>query len=200
MYLAFFVPKEAMANKYIITAIYNKLNYGWKLTYIDAAPYTISGKTAPQLFELARQSYAKHYLLNTYITMVSAFNCSRPSTIWDYEADSAMNSFYGKITGEAAANYKFPITIKQVATQPIIFNVFNKTLPEGEFPMFYYLSKIKVTDTTAIKRENEGMRKVLDQTFPGISQEKKYLLFSAFNERPDSKKTVGHFDMTEKLK
>lgn len=200
MYMAFFIPKEAIANKYMITAIYCKLNYGWKLTDLDVAPYTIGGKTAPHLYEQARQSYAKHYLLNSYLTLVSASNCSRPSTIWDYEADSAMNAFYGKITGEASASYKFPLTIDQVPTKPKIFNIFNQTLPEGEFPMIYYLSSIKVTDTTAIKQENENIKKVLDQTLPGMDREKKYLLFSAFNERPDGKKTVAHFDMTERLK
>ncbi len=55
MYMAFFVPKS-IPNKYMISAVYCKFNYGWKLTRLEVSPYTYNGKTAPELyFEVAKK-------------------------------------------------------------------------------------------------------------------------------------------------
>jgi hypothetical protein len=110
-----------------------------------------------------------------------------------------MSSFYNKVLKEAYGLYRFPLAIKQVPSHPYIIRIFNQTTPEGVFPMIYYISSIKVQDTTAIKQENENIKKVINQTLPGIDQDKKYVLYSAFNKLPSGMK-VDHFDMTAKLK
>jgi hypothetical protein len=199
MYISIFVPKEGI-NKYMITAIYCKYDYGWKLSQLDAEPYTINGKTAPELFKQAKESYAKNYLIDALNTSASAFTCTRPSSVWKYDNEDEFTSFYNKLLKEAGEQYKFPIAIKQVATNPRIIRIFNQTTSEGVFPMIYYLSTIKLKDTTAIKQENENIKKVIDQTLPGIDKDKKYVYYSAFNEAPAAMKTVEHFDMTQKLK
>ncbi|MEN0056904.1 MAG: hypothetical protein AAGC65_24710 [Mucilaginibacter sp.] len=201
MYLAFFVPKnKTIANQEMITAVYSKYDYGWKLSDLKVRSYTVNGKTAPQLYQQAKESYRKGYLMDAFNTASSAILCSHPSTLWRYAKEPEFTYFYNTVMKEAANHYKFPIVIDQVPTHPRIFNIFNQTTPEGDFPMIYYLSSIKLTDTTAVKQENERIKKVITQTFPGIDQNKKYVLYSAFNERPDGKKTVDHIDMESKLK
>jgi len=201
MYLAFFVPKnKAIANQDMITAVYSKYDYGWKLNDLDVYPYTINGKTAPELYLQAKESYKKGYLMDAFNIASSSIACSRPSTLWKYSKEAEFSYFYNMVMKEAMNHYTFPIVIKQVPTHPRIFRIFNKTTPEGDFPMIYYLSSVKLKDTIAIRQENEHIRKVIGQTFPGIDQNKKYVLYAAFNEQPNGKKSSDHVDMESKLK
>src|ERR1700754_1210649 len=67
MYLAFFAPKnKAIANQDLITAVYCKYDYGWKLSDLDVYPYKINGKTAPELYLQAKESYNKNYLMDAF--------------------------------------------------------------------------------------------------------------------------------------
>ena len=201
MYFAFFVPKnKAVPNQDMIAAVYCKYDYGWKLSQLDASGYKVNGKTAPELYDQARECYNKGFLIDALNISSSAIDCSRPSDLWKYNGELEMSDFYNKVLREAYGTYKFPIAIKQVSTHPYIFRIFNQTTPEGVFPMIYYVSSIKLQDTTALKLENENIKTVIGQTLPGINQDKKYVLYSAFNERPAAMKTVAHFDMTAKLK
>ncbi len=201
MYFAFFVPKnKAIPNQDMIAAVYCKYNYGWKLSQLDVSHYTFNGKTAPELQDQAQQCYNKGFLIDALNISSSAIDCSRPSDLWKYNGEEEMSNFYNKVLKEAYSTYKFPLAIKLVSTHPHIIRIMNQTTPEGVFPMIYYISSIKLKDTTAIKQENENIKKVINQTLPGIDQDKKYVLYSAFNESPTGIKTVDHFDMTTKLK
>lgn len=199
MYFAFFVPKnKAVPNQDMIAAVYCKYDYGWKLSQLDVSRYKVNGKSAPELYDQAQQCYNKGFLIDALNISSSAIDCSRPSDLWKYNGEVDMSNFYNKVLREAYSQYKFPIAIKQVSTHPRIIRIFNQTTPEGVFPMIYYISSIKVQDTTAIKQENENIKKVIGQTLPGIDQGKKYVLYAAFNQLP-SGAPVNHFDMTAKL-
>jgi len=63
MYLSFFIPRTG-DNKYMISVIYAKYDYGWKISKLDLAPYTINGKTAPELYNLAKEKSGKNYLID----------------------------------------------------------------------------------------------------------------------------------------
>ncbi|MEZ2335209.1 hypothetical protein AB6735_06220 [Mucilaginibacter sp. RCC_168] len=201
MYFAFFVPKDkTIPNQDMIAAVYCKYNYGWKLSQLDVSRYKVNSKTAPELCDQARECYNKGFLIDALNISSSAIDCSRPSDLWKYNSEEDMSNFYNKVLREAYGQYKFPVAIKQVSTHPRIIRIMNQTTPEGVFPMIYYVSSIKLKDTTAIKQENENIKKMIGQTLPGIDQDKKYVLYSAFNESPSGIKTVDHFDMIAKLK
>lgn len=201
MYLAFFVPKnKTMANRDMITAVYSKYDYGWKLNDVDVFPYTINGKTAPELYLQAKESYQKGYLMDAFNIASSSIACSRPSSLWKYSNEAEFSYFYNTVMKEAMNHYTFPIIIDQVPTRPRIFRIFNQTTPEGDFPMIYYTSSINLKDANAIKQENDNIKKVIGKTLPGIDQNKKYVLYSAFNEYPNGKRSVDHVDMESKLK
>jgi len=199
MYFSFFLPKTG-DNKYMITVAYARYDYGWKISQLDLAPYTINGKTAPELFEMAKQQYAKNYLIDAVNDMSLATSCLRPCDMWQYPAETEITEFYTKIMTEANEKYKFPFTLTGVPTKPRIIKIYLKTDPGGSFPVVYYFSSIKLADTTGIKRENENIRKVIGNVMPGIDKNNKYIYYSAFNMKPDGKKTMDHFDMTEKLR
>jgi len=197
MYIAFIVPKTK-GDKYIITAVYCKYNYGWKLNDLSLQPYTITGKTAPQLYQLAMGRYDKGYLIDAYTDMELADKNMRPNQFWLYPQDSLMLAFHGKVAG-VVSNYRYPLIISKVPTQPKIFEITHQTSDEGVFPAVYYLTSINIKDPTALKIENDNIRKAIGAMFPGIDKDKKYIYFSAFNKLPNGKSNPPSYDWEYKL-
>lgn len=198
MYMAFFVPKNGQ-NKWMLTAVYYKYNYGWKLFSLDFNPYTENGKTAPGLLKTAQDKYAQHYLVDAVNIAGMARDCARPNDMWRYAVEDKIAELYGKAMYEANQAYKFPFTITQVPTKPSIIRIVTQDLPEGRFPAIYYLSSVNVSDTNALKRENAGIQKVIGQVIPGIDQDKKYVIYHAYNEMPKAKESISSFEMVDKL-
>jgi hypothetical protein len=198
MYIAFFV-NETAKDKWLITATYSKYNYGWKLSDLDFAMYTINGKTAPELFEQAKEKYAKNYLVEATNTMQLAGSLLRPSQMWVYDNEKDISEFYARLVNEANAKYKFPIVLEQVPTHPRIFRVFSNEFNNGYYPQINYLSSIKLTDTIALKKENEIVKKEISNIFPGIDKDKGYIVYSIFNEMPSTTKSVDRFNINDKL-
>ena len=198
MYFSFFVS-DSPTEKWMIAAIFAKYDYGWKLRDITLSPYTTQGKTSPELFKLAQQKYDKGYLIDAVNLMDLAQNFSMPADEWQYTFSRDMGKFHSKVIDEANDKYHFPYTIDQVKTHPQIIRVYNQKAGDGYVPMVYYLSKVSLKDTMAVKRENAEVQKVIGQVMPGIDKDKKYLMYAAFNQRPNPKVSVDHFDMMVKL-
>jgi hypothetical protein len=197
MYFAFFIPKTG-ENKYLVTTIYAKYGYGWKLNTLDLAPYTINGKTAPELFKLAKEQYDKKYLIDAENTLALATTCLRPTSIWQYPDENEISDFYGKVMEETNKKYRFPFLLSALPLRPKVLNVYNKTTDEGTFPMIYYMTHINLKDTNAVKAENALVRKELSRMLPGIGKYSKYVFYDAFNKWPSGTETVDHFDMIDR--
>lgn len=199
MYIVFYMPqRKDLPNKQMITAVYAKLSYGWKLTFLELQPYTLNGKTAPELFKSAQQHYANHHLIDAVNNTTLAITCLNPSGIWKYDKDDEVRQFYYKVLNEAAKIYKFPTVITQVSTRPGIIGFFNKTTAEGNFPIVSYLTKIKLRDTAAVRNENLQIRKAIGTLMPGLDKNNKYIYYMAYNEQPTYSKQMPHFDMVDK--
>ena len=199
MYIVFFAPKKE-PNRYLFTAVYNKLDYGWKLTRLDVGKYTINGKTAPELYKLAKDEVAKNQLVDGLNTAEQAYECTRPSGGWKYPDEESINKFYTEVMEKVNKKYNFPFTLSKVNTKPQIFRVFNQNSPQGVFPMIYYLTDIKLSNVEALKKENINIQKVIGQAMPGIDKNNKYIYYSVFNQMPDGTKAFDHYDITEKVR
>jgi len=199
MYVAFYLPKK-MKNAWLISIIYSKLDYGWRVTSLDAEHYTINGKTGPELFNIAKDDFNKGYLIDAVNTAAMAESCIKPAPGWQYPDQDNLHDFYGRIVALANDKFKFPLVLNEVPTKPKIFRVFNQANDEGSFPMVHYLSSIKLKEEAAIRRENAQIRKVIGKIMPGIDKNKKYVQYSAFNELPSAKREVDRVEMTDTLK
>ena len=199
MYIVFFVPKS-IPNQYMITAEYSKFDYGWKLNKLDLGPYAVNGKSGAELFKLAQEKYANKCLAVAFTISQLAVECAKPADGWEYPTAKELSDFADKTSEETNKKYEFPYTVTSVGTQPWIFRIYNKTMPDGVFPDIYYISHIKLSDTNAIKKENTSLQKVIGKVFPGIDKDNKYIIYSAFKNMPDGSGSFDHFDMTEKLK
>jgi hypothetical protein len=199
MYISFFLPKKSQ-NSYLISIIWSKLNYGWRVTGLSAEPYTRNGYTGPELYNLAKDAYNKGHLIDALLKAQLAGTCMNPIPEWQYPDTDSLSDFTGRLIGLANEKYKFPFVLNQVPTKPKIFRVFNRDNDEGWFPMVHYLSSIKLKDEVAIRRENAQVRKIIGTVMPGIDQDKKYVQYSAFNQLPSVKREVYRVEMTDTLK
>ena len=199
MYISFFLPKKTQ-NSYLISIIWSKLNYGWRVTGLSAEPYTKNGYTGPELYNLAKVAYNKGYLIDALLKAQLAGTCMNPISEWQYPDADSLSDFSGRLIAVANEKYKFPFVLNAVPTKPKIFRVFNQDNDEGWFPMVHYLSSIKLKNEAAIRMENAQIRKVIGKIMPGIDRDKKYVQYSAFNELPSIKREVDRVEMTDTLK
>ncbi|HVS92766.1 MAG TPA: hypothetical protein VHE59_12070 [Mucilaginibacter sp.] len=199
MYIVFFVPKTN-ANRWMASAIYRKFDYGWKLDRLGLSQYMANGKTAPELYEYAKQELAKHYLVNAVNAMAEARSCLTPYVDWHYPDSARIESVYNKLVNIANRKYVFPYTIGQVATKPRVFAIYTETKPEGVFPVVAYKSTIKLQDTIALKKENENIKRVIGKQVPGIDKDKKYIYYYIYNEWPRYDRSVDRYEIRDLLK
>lgn len=196
-YIAFIVP-QSKGDKFMLTAVYNKYDYGWRLTALNFKPYTMAGKTAPQLCLKALEEYNKGYLVDAYLTMRLANTCMQPSNLWSYPQRVGMSELDGKINN-IIMSYTYPLVMEEVPTKPKIFEVNYQTNNEGIFPVIRYVSSIDISDTIALKKENDIVKKTIGKMFLGIDHDKKYIYFSAYDQLPKPKNKIVSFDMTDRL-
>jgi len=199
MYMAFFLPKGG-DDQYMISVVYSKYKYGWRVTSIGLEQYTINGKTAPQLYQQATAEYNQGYYTDALNTMDLATKCTSPSLYWQYSNEKKISDFYVKTIETSTAKCRFPIIVNTIPTAPQIIRVVNQSIPEGTFPAVYYQSKISLNDTAALRKENAALNKAIEHFIPGITKNKKYLLYSAFNELPTPAKYVKSYDVTYRLR
>jgi hypothetical protein len=202
MYVCFYIVNDGK-EEWLLSSIYNKLDYGWKLCELELNPLSIDGNTAPQWYQQAKKQYENGYLSNAMSSMEQARNCSTPNVMWRYALQNEMDKFYSKLIDEIGSKYKFPLVIQDVPSQPVIFMVVNKDTDEGRSPLIMYLSKINLKDTVMLKQEHEAVKRSIGKIIPGIDKEKKFLLYAVFNEKPDwqkkKSKKVDHYDFKDKV-
>ena len=196
-YYVFMAPKKS-DNKYMISLVFAKLSYGWKITQMDLAEYTVNGKTAPELAQMAKEEYDKKYLVNAVNNMSLAAKCSTPSALWVYPDLNANASFYGKVLDEANKKYHYPLTLEQLPTRPMVLSISMQRNDTWTAPEVWYMTHISIKDTNEVKKENLQVRKLLSKLMPGIDKDNKYVLYDAFNEFPTASRSVDRFEMTDK--
>ena len=199
MYIAFFTPKD-ISNQYIISAIYCKYNYGWKLSHLEVNPYTYNGKTAPELFDQAKNMMVKGYFIDALADLQLAATCANPCEGWQYTGLADMRKFNVQLANALNEKYKYPLTLTQVPTRPRIFSISTQTTPSGVYPLIYYISSIKLKNTDALKKENDEIKEVIGKLVPGIDKDKKFVYYDAFNEYPRYDQSVDRVDFVDKLK
>ncbi|RYY30306.1 MAG: hypothetical protein EOP41_00895 [Sphingobacteriaceae bacterium] len=186
-YIAFLVAPKDAASQRLITAIYGKYNYGWKLNKLDVDLYALNGKSAPQLYKQAKVAYDKKFWVDAANDMTMAMRCFHPSGQWQYTNENTMNQFYYKTLQQAGSKISFPFIISGVATQPKVFRLATEDTPDGTFPLVEYVSKISMSDTTALKKENTAIKTVIGKVIPGIDQDQKRVLYTAYSAVPRKK-------------
>ncbi len=183
MYIALFVAKSG-ANRHMITLRCAKYDYGWKVSYMQGAPYIINGKTAPQLYEDAKQKYQRGEIADAYLTLQNAVLCIQPSLMWEYTNLSALKELYYTVGNQANDQYKFPYVLSGVATKPAVISMYYKLTKDGNFPLIGYATKLDVHNKLALAAENKQVIKALGAAMPGLNTNNKYVYYSIYKALP----------------
>ncbi len=199
MYVALFTAKKAM-QKWLITAIYNKYNYGWKVDKLEVQPYAENGLTAPELMEKAKEQLKKGYWLDGSNTASYAVNCLRPYSSWKYVKEQEIYHFNFDALEVVKSHYKLPIIINSIPTHPRIWRIRIERTPDGSFPNVNILSTINLLDTVALRKENDAIGKSIGSVMTGIDKDKKYIYYTTYNEAKQGVAVNDHHDFVQKLK
>lgn len=197
-YIALFTPKSA-PQKWLITAVYDKFDYGWKLSELEFNPYAENGRTAPELIEQSKDLLKKKYYLDASDAGSYAKNCLNPATGWKYVNEAGIVKFNDIALDSVKAHYQLPLTIKQLPTQPRLWRVRIERTPEGAFPNLNYISTISLYDTTALKKENAALGKIIGKVINGIDKDNKYIYYTIYNNTPKGVMFTDHYDLKQKL-
>ena len=198
MYIAFFIPKNKQ-NKLTLTVVYGKYDIGWKANQIALGYYTQQGKTATELYEIAKQSYADGYLVNAINNITMALNCVSPSKYWKASNGKEIKEFAERVIDEANSKINYPIVLDNIKSRPAIFSISSNSKEEGVTQYIYYLTSLQLTDSAALKKENEQVKQQLPTIFPGIEKGKKTMFYSAMNQKPIAGESIGHVDFEENI-
>jgi hypothetical protein len=125
-------------------------------------------------------------------------------TYFSFNKESDMKIFFSKVIDEANTTYRLPIVINQLKTNPQIFSMSPQVVEEaghqGVFPVIRYKSSIKLTDTVALKAENQALQQNIGNIFKGMDQNNQYILYQAYNQIPDGKTAPKHYGFIQKLR
>jgi len=72
MYISMFFTKRWRKTNTLSAWSIQKLNYGWRITGLEAEPYSFNGETCPELFNRAKTAYNKGYLIDAVNTTALA--------------------------------------------------------------------------------------------------------------------------------
>jgi len=196
MYIALLLPNK-LDNEILITAIYGKYGNDWKISAIQIGWYNALGKSPFDLYNLAKESYNKSYLIDAANFAYLANACLQPAgELLHYRKENEIKSFYEKVIKELKNKYQFPVVLGNIDSKPKIFNIYPET-NQGLFPVIRYLSTINLKDTAALKIENEKIKKEIGQVFPGLTENKKYIYYQAFNEMPIDYRLVHGYNFID---
>ncbi|MCC8426018.1 hypothetical protein [Mucilaginibacter sp. UR6-11] len=204
MYTSLLVTKGLPVNC-LILAVYGKYGNDWKINVLQIGEYSIEDKTAPDYYKLATDQYKKGSLVDASNTMIITSQLANPAgDFFKYRNEDTMRIFFSTVINEANNRFQFPVIVSWVKTKPQIFSVSPQFVEEaahrGIFPIIKYKSSIKLTDTVALRAENNAIQQHIGDLFKGVDRDKKYILYQAFNQMPDGKIADKHYGFIQNLK
>ena len=71
-------------------------------------------------------------------------------------------------------------------------------MKEGLFPVFTYLTKFSLRDSSSLLKENNEMQLNIGKLFPGIRKNNKYIFFQVYHDAPGKEKPGDHIEFVMK--
>jgi hypothetical protein len=197
MYVSLLLIHER-TSEILITCIYGNYGGEWKLNILQFGKFKFYDKSAMDFYQMAKYDYSKGYLIDAANSMLIANACLTPAgKIFQYKNEKQFALFYDKVTNEVKSKYELPLILKNIFSQPEVFNIYPLGTDEGIFPMVQYLTKININDSILLKKENQKVKKEVNNIFYGINKGKKWVFYQAFNELPEGSKRVDHFGFVD---
>jgi hypothetical protein len=200
IYISFLVPKGT-PNRELITVIYGKIDGTWKVNYAQFFTYGILDKTLPELYRLAKESYANSYLMDALDYIILSKDCISPAgPFLQYQKLDEMLAFYNKMKKEADAKYPYGMEFKGIKSKPHMYRAFAIATAEyGMTPRIEYISSVDFSDTIAQNGEFQQVKKEVYSTYTGLDKDKKAVFFWVLSDMPDKGKPIKQRLIIDKL-
>lgn len=204
VYTSVLLTKDLTVNGMIL-AVYGKYGNDWKINILQMGDYSILGKNAIDYYKQAQELFHKGSLVDaTDMIIITSQLVSPGGTYFSFKKESEMKILFSTLIDDANAIYRLPIVVKQVKTAPQIFSISPQVVDEvehqGIFPIIKYKSGISLTDTGALKAENQALQQNIGAIFKGIDQNNQFILYQAYNQIPDTKADAKHYGFIQKLR
>ena len=191
-FISIIIPKEQ--NDDIFFALfYGKVKSEWKLFSFQVGQYKIDKKTAPEHYKIAKEQFKNQYYIDAFLSTRLAKQCLNPIKSWEYYKQEDIMTFGKEVQSKVMEEYT------SIDTEPQIFDILSIGTKEGYFPMVKYISSIELSDTIALKEENDLVQERIGEVFTGIDKNKKYIFYKALNEMPNNETPVSNYGFEQKL-
>jgi len=160
------------------TFIYGKYGDDWKLNNLQAGIIKIRNKDAFDWYQVAKSDYQKGYFIDAICHIGLSTQLLKPGNqLWKYKNEDEIQSFEQKITKQIYGKYKFPLTVNDVETKPVIFRVYSQIINTGCFPLVLYTTSIDLKDIPALSLECREIHKNIGRLFKGIDINNSTILY-----------------------
>ncbi len=190
-YISLLLPTGANQD-FLVTVVYGKYNNKWKINILLFGQRRLYGKTTPEYYRIALNSYSKSQLFDAlYYISLSKLISHPAKSFYIFNIDQEINDFDFKIKKEIKSNYQIPFVVKSIQSHPIIIGFDMKVLKKDFCPIVDYVTTLSIEDTTALKEENSILKDVVKQQFPGIYKGERNVYYKAYNEIPNGTKAIN---------
>jgi len=183
-YTSLVLSKEDQ-NEFLFLIGYGKYKEEWKINMLYMGQYSLFGKTAPDYYLLAKESYEKSNFIDAANNTNLALQLLKMKTgFFQFKKEKEINQFFEKSSADLNKRYTFPMILNGLQSKPEIYNISVQSTSEGIFPMISYKSVININDEQALKNENEQVKKEIAALFPEVNQHNKYIFYMVANALP----------------
>jgi hypothetical protein len=187
---------EGNDGQLLITCIYQKENDQWKLNVFRVGRYSYFGITAVDIYHEAKDKYEKGDVTDAANMMALAKQPLTPAyQFFHYDKEKEIKEFARKVVMEADTVFRFPNLVGELKSEPVIYNIRPLPMKEGIFPVITYGTKISISDTLAVQKENDELQKIIGQFFPGIEKNNKFIFFQVYKQTPKGLDPASHLEL-----
>ena len=186
----------------LLTLIYGLDKKGtWKLNIFHVGQYETFDKNFPQYYNISKTELEKKHLINAASNLHAGKQVIKPAReILKYQIEKDFFELEKKVFNQINKEYRFPIIVKNMETNPEIFNLYPQRSDEGFSTMIRYKTAIDLKDIINLKKENLKLQKNIESIFKGITKNK-YIFYRAYAEFPNEKgKNYNYYGFVQELK
>ncbi|MFA6599517.1 MAG: hypothetical protein WC352_03165 [Candidatus Omnitrophota bacterium] len=172
----------------------------WKLLVFHGGIVRVAGKSAVQWYKEAQGLFEKGSLISAALRLQIIQTCLRPAPFLEYEAEKEMVAFERTLQTGVLDRYKFPMTLKNLKSQPVVFSFEPEVTEKSVIPVILYVSTLPLAQKKALQKEIDDMAKEIKTEFKGLTDGVDQLYFRVFSEFPaDPSKDYSFENMTASL-
>ncbi|WP_338767553.1 hypothetical protein WAF17_06045 [Bernardetia sp. ABR2-2B] len=181
---------DSFGEKVLLTIMYGRVVTGWRIAVLHIGGYTTNNKTAPELYIKSKKEFEKGHLINSMNIIFLAIDRLEPAGMYiKYDSEQKIKTHYEMVLRDTKIAYTFPLSLQDIKTQPIIFDIYPEVVDSNYCPVFRYISKIDIQDTLQLKEENIQVHERVKKIFKGVDKGSKNIAYKVLNRFPQ-----GEFD------